>query len=69
MCVNAECSHRGTRYFAGQVLILSLPASTNGIDVLGYIGWRHEHDQRQLVEIQGEMNQKGLEVNERNVGK
>ncbi len=69
MCVNAECSHYGTRYYAGQVLLLSLPASTYGLDVLAYIGWRHEHDQRQLVEIQRELNQKGIEINERNVGK
>jgi hypothetical protein len=49
--------------------LLSLPESTYGLDVLAYIGWRHEHDQRQLVEIQRELNQKGVEVNERNVGK
>jgi hypothetical protein len=48
---------------------LSLPASTYGLDVLAYIGWRHEHEQRQLVEIQRELNQKGIEINERNVGK
>jgi hypothetical protein len=69
MCVNAECSHGGTRYYASQVLLLSLPSSTYGLDVLAYIGWRHEHDQRQLVEIQRELNQKGIEINERNVGK
>jgi len=69
MCTNAGCSHSGTRYYAGQVLLLSLPDSTYGLDVLAYIGWRHEHDQRQLVEIQRELNQKGIEVNERNVGK
>lgn len=69
MCVNVECSHYGTRYYASQVLLLSLPDSTYGLDVLAYIGWRHEHDQRQLVEIQRELNQKGIEINERNVGK
>lgn len=69
VCMNAECSHCGTRYYASQVLLLSLPGSTYGLDVLAYIGWRHEHDQRQLVEIQRELNQKGIEINERNVGK
>ena len=69
MCTNAECSHCGTRYYASQVWLLSLPESTYGLDVLAYIGWRHEHDQRQLVEIQRELNQKGIEINERNVGK
>jgi hypothetical protein len=69
ICMNKECSHYGTRYYASQVWLLSLPSSTYGMDVLAYIGWRHEHDQRQLVEIQRELNQKGVEINERNVGK
>ena len=69
ICTNAECSHCGTRYYASQVWMLSLPSSTYGLDVLAYIGWRHEHEQRQLVEIQRELNEKGIEINERNVGK
>lgn len=69
ICTNADCLHCGTRYYASQVLLLSLPNSSYGLDVLAYIGWRHEHDQRQFVEIQRELNQKGVEVNERNVGK
>ena len=69
ICTNRECSHCGTRYYASQVWLLSLPDSTYGMDVLAYIGWRHEHDQRQLVEIQRELNQKGVEINERTVGK
>jgi hypothetical protein len=69
ICMNAECSHQGTRYYASQVLLMSLPRSTYGLDVLAHIGWRHEHDHRQLVEIQRELNQKGIEINERNVGK
>ena len=68
-CANPECSHRGKRYYASQVLLRSLPKSTYGLDVLAYIGWRHEHEQRQLVEIQRELNQRGIEINERNVGK
>jgi hypothetical protein len=51
------------------VLLLSLPSSTYGLDILAYIGWRHEHAQRQFVEIQRELNEKGIEINERNVGK
>ena len=68
-CANPKCSHRGKRYYASQVLLRSLPKSTYGLDVLAYIGWRHEHEQRQLVEIQRELNQRGIEINERNVGK
>jgi hypothetical protein len=69
VCVNAKCTHPGTRYYASQVLLLSLPSSTYGLDVLAYIGWRHEHEQRQFVEIQRELNEKGIAINERNVGK
>ena len=69
VCTNTECLHCGTRYYASQVLLLSLPKSSYGLDVVAYIGWRHEHDQRQFVEIQRELNQKGVEINERNVGK
>lgn len=69
VCTNEKCSHTGMRYYASQVLLLSLPSSTYGLDVLAYIGWRHEHDQRQFVEIQRELNGKGIEINERNVGK
>ena len=68
-CANEKCAHTGMRYYASQVLLLSLPSSTYGLDVLAYIGWRHEHDQRQFVEIQRELNGKGIEINERNVGK
>ena len=68
-CANPECSHRGQRYYASQVLLLSLPKSTYGLDVVAYIGWQHEHEHRQLVEIQRALNQRGIEINERNVGK
>ena len=51
------------------MLLLSLPNSTYGLDVLTYIGWQHEHEHRQLVEIQRALNQRGIEINERNVGK
>jgi hypothetical protein len=51
------------------VWLYSLPQSSYGLDVLAFIGWQHEHEHRQLVEIQKELNQRGIEVNEWNVGK
>ena len=68
-CANSQCSHCGTAYYASRVWLYSLPFSTYGLDVLAYIGWRHEHDHRQLVEIQRELNERGVAINERNVGK
>jgi len=68
-CANPECEHTGIHYYATGVLTISLPNSTYGLDVLAYIGWRHEHEHRQLKEIHQELNEKGVEINERNVGK
>ena len=68
-CANPDCSHSGKHYYASRVLMISLPKSTYGLDVLAYIGWQHEHGHKQLVEIQRELNQRGILVNERNTGK
>ena len=68
-CANPACSHYGMHYYAAGVLAISLPHSTYGLDVLAFIGWQHEHEQRQLVEIQRALNARQVEVNERTVGK
>ena len=68
-CENPACSHPGENYYASRVMMISLPKSTYGLDVLAYIGWRHEHDHKQFVEIHRELNERGILVNERNVGK
>ena len=69
VCVNPECSHAERHYYASGVLWFSLPHSTYGLDILALIGWQHEHEHRQLAEIWRELNQRGIVVNERNVGK
>jgi hypothetical protein len=68
-CPNAECANYGKHYYASHLGMWSLPYSTYGLDVLALIGWEHEHEHRQLVEIQRELNQRGVEINERNTGK
>ncbi len=68
-CANPACSHVGEHYYASRVRTFSLPYSTYGLDVLAFIGWQHEHEHRQLKEIQGELNRRGIAINERNVGK
>ncbi len=68
-CVNSTCRNYHKRYYASRVWLYSLPGSTYGLDVLAWIGWQHEHEHRQLVEIQRWLNQHGIAVNERNVGK
>ena len=68
-CTNPECSHTGQHYYASRTLMISLPKSTYGLDVLAHIGWQHEHEHKQFVEIQQELNERGILINERNVGK
>jgi hypothetical protein len=68
-CANPDCSHSGQHYYASRALMISLPKSTYGLDVLAFIGWQHEHEHKQLVEIQRELNQGGILINERNTGK
>jgi len=68
-CANLTCEHSGEHYYANSVLSISLPSSTYGLDVLAFIGWQHEKEHKQLVEIQRELNKRKIVVNERNVGK
>lgn len=68
-CTNVNCSHVGKHYYASQASLISLPKSTYGLDVLAYIGWQHEHEHQQLVEIQRELSERGILINERNTGK
>lgn len=68
-CTNFECSHTGHHYHANAVLKISLPHSTYGLDVLAFIGWQHEHEHKQFVEIKEKLNQEEVEVSERHVGR
>jgi hypothetical protein len=68
-CANADCSHGGKHYHASKVLLISLPYSTYGLDVLAFIGWQHEHEHKQFVEIQKKLNDREIKVSERHVGR
>jgi len=68
-CTNPECAHLGHHYHARGVLKISLPYSTYGLDVLAFIGWQHEHEHQQFVEIQAQLQPRGVMVSERHVGR
>jgi hypothetical protein len=68
-CTNPECSHADHHYHASGVLKISLPHSTYGLDVLAFIGWQHENEHQQFVEIREKLDQRGVEVSERHVGR
>lgn len=68
-CDAPDCSHRGQHYHASRVWQISMPQSTYGLDVMAFIGWQHEQEHKQFVEIQGILNQCQIEVSERHVGR
>ena len=68
-CVPEKCSHPGKHSYASQAALISLPKSTYGLAVLADIGWQQEHEHQQWVEIQRELNARGILINERNTGK
>ena len=68
-CATSDCCYFDKHYHASGVLRISLPYSTYGLDVLAFIGWQHEHEHKQFVEIQRMLNKRGVTVNERTVGK
>jgi hypothetical protein len=46
-CANPACPYTGKHYYASKALLISLPKSTYGLDVLASIGWQHEHEHKQ----------------------
>ncbi|MCP4605895.1 MAG: hypothetical protein GY847_36175 [Proteobacteria bacterium] len=68
-CNSVDCKQYGHHYHASGVLQISLPHSTYGLDILAFIGWQHEHEHKQFVEIQKMLNQREIEVCERQVGR
>ena len=68
-CATAGCANQGKHYYASGLSLWSLPHSTYGLDVLAFIGWQHEHEHQQLVEIQRDLNQRGIAINERHTGR
>jgi hypothetical protein len=69
-CSNPTCPHPEARYHAAKELLrLSLPFGTYGLDVLAFIGWQREREHRQLVEIQALLNEQGIAISERHVGR
>jgi hypothetical protein len=68
-CNSPDCRHNGHHYHANKVLQISLPQCTYGLDVLAFIGWQHEHENKQFAEIKEMLNERGIEVSERHVGR
>lgn len=65
ICLEKNVSYRAVK----EVLRISLPNSTYGLDVIAYIGWQHDRKYRQFTEIGVELGEKGIEISDRNVSR
>jgi hypothetical protein len=69
VCRNPECSAYGTHFHAAGHLRVSPPYSTYGMDVIAFVGIQHDREHKQFTEIQGLLNQRGVEINDTSVGR
>lgn len=69
LCDTPGCEKEGHHYHAVGHLQVALPGETYGLDVVAYIGWQRDREQRRFSEIKEMLDQKGIEINERSVGR
>ena len=69
-CFNPSCPHPEKRYKATrEVLRISLPFGTYGLDVIAFIGWQRDREYRQFKEIQPKLQEQEIGISERHVGR
>ena len=69
-CYNPDCFATAARYHATRELWkISLPNGTYGLDVIAYIGWQHDREHRQFLEIQQQLLGSGIIISPRHVGR
>jgi hypothetical protein len=69
VCQNTECSAYGTHFHAAEHLKVSPPYSTYGMDVIAFVGIQHDRAHKQFTEIEGLLNEHGIEINDWSVGR
>jgi hypothetical protein len=69
LCDHPECEKHGTHYHAVGHLHIALPGETYGLDVVAFIGWQRDREQRRFSEIRVMLEDKGIVINERSVGR
>ena len=62
VCQNPECDAYGTHFHAGGHLQISPPYSTYGLDVIAFIGVKHEREHKQFTEIRALLNGQGVAI-------
>lgn len=69
-CSRAECPQPQARYHATRAAKQSLPNVTYGLDVMAYIVYRHNQEQKQFREVWLELRTEyKVEISEREVGR
>lgn len=68
-CLTAGCSNFGQHYHAAGHLKISLPYSTYGLDVVAYVGIQRERHHKQFIEIEADLNERGIGINDKSVGR
>ena len=68
-CPTSECKNFGKHYHAAGHLKISLPHSTYGLDVVAFVGIQRERKHKQFVEIEAQLNERGVEINDVSVGR
>jgi hypothetical protein len=69
VCQNSECSAYGMHFHAAEHLKVSPPYSTYGMDVIAFVGMQHDREHKQFTEIEGVLNERGIEINDWSVGR
>lgn len=69
VCQNPACDAYGTHFHAGGHLRVSPPYSTYGLDVIAFVGIQRDREHKQFAEIQGLLNERGVEINDWSVGR
>ena len=69
VCQNSECSAYETHFHAAEHLKVSPPYSTYGMDVIAFVGMQHDREHKQFTEIEGLLNERGIEINDWSVGR
>jgi hypothetical protein len=69
VCQNPDCSKSGTHYHAAEHLKVSPPYSTYGMDVIAFVGIQRDREHKQFGEIEGRLNERGVEINDWSVGR
>lgn len=68
-CEKLGCEKKGHHYHAVGHLQMALPGESYGLDIVAYIGWQRDREQQRFAEIKKKLNQKGVSINERSVGR